>query len=238
VERSIHVSQNSLINVNKILYEFKINKKFWSYDSLTGEDHDIRRSKPAPYIKTAIKIANLYNMRTVVEIGSTRLAASRPCVEYFDSDPIDAFISPPCCCDGHATYFWARAGFETHTVDIDSNCLRGLEWSYGNLNESKPDNLHVHIPMDGIDFLQNFDKPIDVLYLDGWDKGTPQYAENHLKAYETAKPKLAFRHLVLIDDTDFNTLDGGKDQLLSPYLIDNNYHLLFTGRQTLFINHI
>jgi len=238
MERSVHVSQNPLVNINTILYQFKIDKKIWLYDNLTGEDYDIRRSKPAPYIRTAIKIANIYNMKTVIEIGSTRLAASQKCIKYFDSDPIDAFISPPCCCDGHATYFWARAGFETHTVDVDNNCLNGVEWSYANLKETKPDNLHIHIPMDGIEFLQNFNKPIDILYLDGWDKGTPQYAENHLKAYETAKSKLAFRHLVLIDDTDFDTVDGGKDQLLSPHLLKNNYHLLFTGRQTLFINQI
>ena len=95
-----------------------------------------------------------------------------------------------------------------------------------------------NINLRDINAVSHFNKPIDILYLDGWDKGTPQYAENHLKAYETAKSKLAFRHLVLIDDTDFDTADGGKDQLLSPHLLEKNYHLLFTGRQTLFINQI
>ena len=238
MECSISLSPSSSVNINKILYDFKIDKKIWSYDNLIGEDYDIRRSKPAPYIRTAIKIANIYSMKTVIEIGSTRLAASQKCVEYFDSDPIDAFISPPCCCDGHATYFWARAGFETHTVDVDSNCLRGLEWSYGNLNEKKPDNLHIHIPVDGIEFLQNFTKPIDVLYLDGWDKGTPNFAENHLNAYLAAQDKLSPIHMILIDDTDYVTPDGGKDKLLSPFLIEKGYTVLFNGRQTLFINDI
>jgi hypothetical protein len=236
MERGVHVSQNYLADISTILYKFKIDKKFWQYDNLTGEDYDIRRSKPAPYIRKVIDIANVYNMKTVVEIGSTRLAASQKCVEYFDSNPIDSFISPACCCDGHATYFWARAGFETHTVDIDENCLNGVEWSYGNLKENKPNNLHIHIPMDGIEFLRNFNKSIDVLYLDGWDKGTHEYAENHLKAYMAAKDKLSNIHLIVIDDTDFLTDAGGKDKLLSPYLIDNNYFVLFNGRQTLFIN--
>ena len=30
---------------------------------------------------------------------------------------------------------------------------------------------------------KNFDKKIDLLFLDGWDKGTDQYAERHLEAF-------------------------------------------------------
>lgn len=224
--------------INNIIYNFKTDKKFWYTDSLSGEDYDIRRSKPASYIKTTISIAKLLNMKTVVEIGSTRFAVSEKCVNYFDSSPTDAYISPPCCCDGHATYFWARAGFETHTVDISEHCINGINWSYGNLNEAIPSNLHLHIPEDGINFLENTDLNIDILYLDGWDKGTPDYAENHLRAYFAAQDKLSTIHLILVDDTDFITPNGGKDKLLSPYLIDHNYRILFNGRQTLFMNSI
>jgi len=227
---------SSLILLNSILYNFKINKKYWTYDNLTGEDYDTRRSKPAPYIRTAINIAKLLNMTTVVEIGSTRFAVTQPCVDYFDDTNSDPYISPPCCCDGHATYFWARAGFITHTVDIDTNCLNGVQWSYGNLNQPQPSNLKLHIPEDGISFLNNFSDKIDVLYLDGWDKGTMNYAEKHLEAFQAAKNKLSNIHLILIDDTDYLTKEGGKDQLLSPFLIEQNYYLLFNGRQTLFIN--
>lgn len=227
----------SIINkINEILLDFRIDKKFWYTDSLSGEDYDLRRSKPAPYIKTAINIAKVLDMKTVVEIGSTRFAVSEKCVNYFDSRPIDAYISPPCCCDGHATYFWARAGFETHTVDINDNCINGVNWSYFNLKETFPSNLHLHIPEDGLEFLSKTNLKIDILYLDGWDKGTPEYAENHLKAFFAAQDKLSTIHLILIDDTDFITVNGGKDKFLSPYLIDHNYKMLFNGRQTLFIN--
>lgn len=50
MECSVSVSKQIAININNILYQSKIDKKFWSYDNLTGEDYDIRRSKPAPYI--------------------------------------------------------------------------------------------------------------------------------------------------------------------------------------------
>jgi hypothetical protein len=42
-----------------------------------------------------------------------------------------------------------------------------------------------------------------------------------LEAYEAAKDKLAPNHLILIDDTDFLTEEGGKDRLLSPRLIED-----------------
>jgi hypothetical protein len=224
--------------INDIIYNLKIDKKFWFTDFLTGEDYDIRRSKPAEYIKTTIKIAKLLKMKNVVEIGSTRFAITKQCIEYFDSSIIDPFKSPPCCCDGHSTYFWAKHGFETHTVDIDQNCSHNIINSYKILNENFPNNLHLHIPMDGLEFLNNFKSSIDILYLDGWDKGTPDYAENHLKAFLAAEDKMSAIHLVLIDDTDFVTSDGGKDKLLSPFLIENNYRVLFNGRQTLFINQL
>ena len=75
-----------------------------------------------------------------------------------------------------------------------------------------------------------------ILFLDGWDKGTPDYAEQHLEAFKSSTDKLSDTHLILIDDTDYLTEDGGKDKLLSPYLMENNYSMLFNGRQTLFIN--
>ena len=41
--------------------------------------------------------------------------------------------------------------------------------------------------------------------------------------------------LISIDDTDFSTEEGGKDQLLSPYLLDNGYVKLLWGRQVVFV---
>jgi hypothetical protein len=224
--------------INKALLDFKVDQKYWLYDNLTGEDHDKFRSKPAPFIRKTIEIADILNLKTVVEIGSTRLSSTKQCIDYFDSCEKNAYDSPPCCCDGHATFFWARAGFEVYTVDIDINCINGVNWCYSNIGIEKPENLYLNIPKDGIDFLNTFDKKIDVLYLDGWDKGTPNYAENHLQAFLVARDKLSDLHLVLIDDTDFNTNDGGKDKLLSPFLVDCGYDLLFNGRQTLFINRV
>ena len=235
------IKKNKMVNVFKdvfkLSYNFKIDKKFWDHNNLSGDEHDKQRSKPAPYIKTTINIAKKLNLKTVVEIGSTRHATSRKCIDYFYSNN-DAYLSPPCCNDGHSTFFFTNEGFEVFSVDIDENCKTQNIWSFQNLRKEIPSNLHLEIPKDGIEFLSEFQSNIDILYLDGWDVGTPDYALRHLEAYMSAKNKLSKVHLILIDDTDFITEDGGKDAMLSPYLIDNGYIPLFNGRQTLFINTI
>jgi len=99
---------------------------------------------------------------------------------------------------------------------------------------------------DGIAFLKEFEGCIDLLYLDAWDVGVPQHAEKHLEAYRAAEHKLNSRNIVLIDDTDIRyTLEKGyhndeeslegKGAVLIPYLLANNYKILFKGRQTCLI---
>ncbi len=213
----------------------KIPKKYWDRINLTGEECTFERSKPGPYLKAAIEIAKLLNMKNVVEIGATRYGITQKCIDYFNND-MDYFISPPCCSDGHGGIFWSLAGFEVYSVDIDINCLIHAEWSFSAINRPIPDNLHLNIPKDGIEFLSKFDKKIDVLFLDGWDVGTQEYKEKHLEAFEVAKDKLSDTHLILIDDTDFSIDDEGKDAFLSPVLLSLDYTLIFDGRQKLFIN--
>jgi len=99
---------------------------------------------------------------------------------------------------------------------------------------------------DGIKFLKEFKGVIDLLFLDAWDIGVNNYAENHLEAYKAAEPKLNKRHIILIDDTDINhTAErgfhndedsmGGKGSVVIPYLIKNGYTVVFKGRQTCLI---
>ena len=214
---------------------FDVPKKYWDTIHISGEQHTFERSKPAPYLKKAMEIAKELNLNRVVEIGATRFAITDKCIDYFfgDSDP---FVSPPCCNDGHGGIFWALNGFETHSVDIDSNCKTQAIWSFENIKKPFPPNLHLNMPQDGIKFLEEFDKEIEILFLDGWDVGTDQYREKHLEAFYTAKNKLSKTHLILIDDTDFEIGAEGKDYLLSPELLKLGYTMLFDGRQKLFIN--
>jgi FkbM family methyltransferase len=235
-KKQTKISEKKITNkIYELIHGFKVDKKFWGYDSLSGEEHDIKRSKPAPYLKLSIEIAKILKMKTVVQIGSSRYAVTQKCLNYFDNIN-DPFVSPPCCSDGHSTYFLSKSGLEVYSADSDENAKVAIEWSFQNLREEFPSNLHISIPHDGIEFLSQFENKIDFLYLDDWDKGTPQYAEKHLEAFKVAKNKFSDVHLILIDDTDFVTDSGTKDMLLTPHLIDLGYIPLFNGRQTLFIN--
>lgn len=218
---------------------FKPDAKYWDHDVLTPEENSLR-DFPAPWIRKIIEVIQHLQGKVVVEIGSTRRELTQACLNYYmHSDRMTSAEAPPCCQDGHSTHFWAAAGLETYTVDIDERCVEQLHNQYKHhIKTDVPNNLHIHIPQDGIEFLKNFHTNIDLLFLDGWDKGTHMYAERHLEAYLAAKDKFSPTHLIAIDDTDFITESGGKDKILTPYLIDNGYTLLLQGRQKLFINHV
>jgi hypothetical protein len=227
----------TLIEVLKTCDSFKKTTYYWNHDVLTHEENSIR-NYPAPWISKTIELLNIIEAKTMVEIGATRRELTKNCINYFDdSMQLESKDAPPCCQDGHSTYFWARTGIEVHTVDVDEQCITQIQNSYKyHAQEPIPDNLHIHIPRDGIEFLKNFNKQIDFLYLDGWDKGTAFYAERHLEAYLAARDKLSDIHIISIDDTDFNTESAGKDKLLTPYLLENGYIKILWGRQNVFIN--
>lgn len=216
--------------------EFKVNTLFWDHFPLQAEENSLRNF-PAPWIRKTIELLKIMGAKTMVEIGSTRRELTQNCISYYkNSYKLKSAEAPPCCQDGHSTYFWAKSGIDIYTVDIDESCITQLVNQYKyHIQEPIPDNLHIHIPQDGIRFLENFEKQIDFLYLDGWDVGVEKYAEKHLEAYLAAKDKLSPVHLVAIDDTDFDTEQGGKDKLLTPYLLENGYIKLLSGRQNVFL---
>lgn len=230
-------------------YDFRVDTVYPDDRYLTAERQHLR-NYPAPWIRKTIELLGIIKARVAVEIGSTRLALGQACIDYFEScqsaDPHQpgpfrserdtAPSRPECCLDGHSTYFWARAGLETHTVDVDARCRDVIAGQYAKLREPIPDNLHVWVPRDGIDFLAESDLEIDFLYLDGWDVGTERYAEMHLEAYLAAEPLLAASHLISIDDADFAIGAGGKDRVLGPNLIDRGYVPLLSGRQKVFFS--
>ena len=208
----------------------------WDTIHISGDDHTFRRAKPAPYFRLLSNINNKYPFKTIVEVGSIRFAVTQKCIDFHNQEKY-TLEGPPCCSDGHSTYFFSKFGCEFHTVDIDPNRNDAINNSFIHLNEPFPSNLHVHVPCDGIEFLKTFDKKIDLLFLDGWDVGTTDYAENHLLAYQVTKifNKLADNCIIGVDDTDFAGGFLGKDGLLGPALIEDGFIPFPRGRCTLFI---
>lgn len=128
-------------------------------------------------------------------------------------------------CDGRSTLLWGLSGAEVFSVDIDPAASQESRRATAGLS-----NVHI-VTQDAEAFLEDFEGPIDLLYLDAWDIGTPDYQGNHLRAYQRARPLLHAKSLILIDDTDLQ--DGGKGALVVPAAVGDGFRTLLTGRQTL-----
>lgn len=190
----------------------------WNTADLSVHEQMFVRDKPRDYLMACIELCRLIDARTIVEIGSMRTEISHP-IEPFD---------PYCCNDGHSTAFWSyylgdRASI--HSVDIDPN---------SSFVSRFPGVYFVNA--DGIEFCHGFPGKIDLLFLDAWDvvERTP-FAEKHLESFEAARPKLAQKHVICIDDVDIG--DGGKGRFIVPKLVEEcGYFVVANGRQAIFTN--
>tara|TARA_R110000765_G_scaffold154464_5_gene257477 strand:+ start:1743 stop:2390 length:648 start_codon:yes stop_codon:yes gene_type:complete len=195
-----------------------------------------RRDKPAKSLNKALNLFREINGELIVEIGSQRTECS-------DEDE-----EKDCCIDGHSSVLFAEEGVDFFTCDIDAGASKLLQQIL--ISKGLEGNCSIW-NADGIEFLQNaeFPKKIDLLYLDAWDVNPgEQYAQNHLKAFLVAEPRLNDKHIILIDDTDIvwsdthgfsidNTALAGKGELLVPVLLERGYKLQWEGRQACFTNY-
>lgn len=213
-----NASEDQKKSIDSLIEATKLGLKTWPAINLSSAEQIYERQKPLHYLKLQLQLLEYISGHTVVEIGSSRSPMAHDINEF---DPL-------CCNDGHSTYHWASSGkYEVHTVDIcaDSKAL---------LDAAALPNLKAHT-CDGVGFLKDWKgRPIDFLFLDAWDVGVPEYSEKHLEAYLAVKDKMAGKHIIGIDDTDF--AGEGKGKYLVPHLLELGYRKLAEGRQTIFIN--
>ena len=149
-----------------------------------------------------------FDGRVIVEIGSIR-------------DPRTVAAGT----DGHSTLAWARSGLPTWSVDISERATeitRQMVADYRNV---------TCITMGGIEFLQMFDLPIDLLYLDGPDP-VRQHGEHWaVDAFRVAG--LSERAVLLIDDVDLP--NRGKGRYVIPEAERSGFRLVECGRQALLV---
>lgn len=121
------------------------------------------------------------------------------------------------------TWFIGKHGGHFSTCD--------LEWAHCELCRSILGKNHEYENWnvtcgDGVKFLQEFNGPIDLLYLDSMDCGDGTHgfqasAAHHLDLLMAAKPKLSPKAIVAIDDNfqSDNWYGAGKGALVVPYLL-------------------
>ncbi len=116
------------------------------------------------------------------------------------------------------------------SVDIDPMAVKISKKAIGSYRK------HVRvICSDSISFLENFNFPIDFLYLDSYDydEHNPEPSQNHhLKEIIAAYPKLHKNSIVLIDDCDLP--NGGKGLLVKSFLLGKGWKIIYEGYQILF----
>ena len=84
---------------------------------------------------------------------------------------------------------------------------------------------------DSINFLSNFDKKIDLLYLDSLDGHDPVSASNHqLSEIKAATKNMHKDTLILLDDK------GTKTNLSLNYLIDHSYEILLETKYQILLS--
>jgi len=135
--------------------------------------------------------------------------------------------------DGWSTLNWEYYAKNTNSrvfvVDIDNN----------HLEKSKqvvpPSEWVEYTKSDSIEYLEKFDKKIDLLFLDSYDycgdEENIRKCHNHsLNEVKAAWDKLNDKCFVLIDDVFSSNWDG-KGKLTIPYLLENGFTVAYFMEQ-------
>lgn len=186
----------------------------------------LQREAPYQYLRTAIEMFNQRNGIVIVEIGCMRQRFNHP----INQEPVDC----PSRLDGHSTAHFADSGAEFYSVDINKAAIQIAQECIA------PNPKTRMFCMDGLKFLRNFTKRIDLLFLDAWDVDLLDCAEKHLEAYKIAKKNLDENSLILIDDCDVSMVDrklspavvpyGGKGELVVQEAMNDGWKVLKSGR--------
>ena len=99
-------------------------------------------------------------------------------------------------------------------------------------------NFIDYVESDSVEFLKNYNEPIDLLYLDSLDVpiGTGEdrtlCQEHNLKEFISSEPNLHRYSIVLVDDYFGG---NGKGRLTEKYMLEKGWRLIVSNQQQLFI---
>lgn len=132
---------------------------------------------------------------------------------------------------------WAKEnGAKLHSVDISKASCEGSKTEVS--KQGLDDIVTVHHD-DSLEFLKNFNDPIDLLYLDSYDYSRTdkdiqlKSQEHHLKEFKIIENKLHDNTIVLIDDCGLP--GGGKGKTVIEYMTSKNWKILINAYQVLLV---
>jgi predicted O-methyltransferase YrrM len=140
-----------------------------------------------------------------------------------------------CGTDGCSTAIfgeWAKVNKGTfYSVDINEQYLQNAARALGETA------FFVHfVHSDSLEFLKNFNQPIDFLYLDSFDfdfNNPVPSQEHHLKEIVAAYHCLTPKSVVMIDDCDLP--HGGKGKLAINFLMQKGWKIFSEGYQVILV---
>jgi hypothetical protein len=186
------------------------------------------------------------NFKTVVELGTSRSYVDGRYEGCNNNNPI--YWQP----NNPEVWDWAAGSFtrtfadsfkhidniEFHTVDLAANHIYRCKV----MNETDFPFINFHISTSE-DFLQNYNKKIDLLYLDTGDMTPIQHtAELHLREAKIIieRDLINDNGIILIDDIRSvvpykygESIDLGKGYLSIPYFLNNGFELVMDEYQTI-----
>ena len=180
---------------------------------------------------------------TIVELGTSR---SFVCGRFEGCNSDDVKYWEP---NNPEKWDWSAGSFtkvfsnlypnsDFHTLDLMKSHINRCK-----IMNADKNNITYHVSSSE-DFLEKFDKKIDLLYLDTGDM-TPieDTAQLHLREAKIIieKDLLAENGIILIDDVksvvpkkiDGETSDLGKAKYSIPYFLENGYESVFNEYQTI-----
>lgn len=164
-----------------------------------------------------LKLMYKRNVKTIVETGTAR--------------------NGQCNCrgDGCSSPIWGQWAQKNkavvYSVDIDPEAVQSSSLACA----SYLDHM-VFATSDSVEFLRDFKKPIDLLYLDSYDfdiSNPVPSQEHHLKEIIAVYPRLHKKSIVLIDDCGLPS--GGKGKLVIEYLLAKGWKIALSEYQVVLI---
>ncbi|HEV2129117.1 MAG TPA: class I SAM-dependent methyltransferase [Thermomicrobiales bacterium] len=195
--------------------------RFASWQSIFAATYQDKLAGRFPTMKAALNLFLQHDGTTIVETGTLRWVES---LEHGWEG------------DGNATYIFGEVlqEFGGHLWTCDADPVAIAESREG--TKRFADHI-TYVNQDSVAFLDSFDHPIDLLYLDSMDcprEGDASAAQAHnLRELQAALPKLSRNGVTLIDDNGYP--NGGKALKSKQHLAEQGWLCLYDAQQTLWM---
>ena len=182
------------------------------------EKYNHKKNVRYPFFKETLRLSMERKVKVIVETGTSRGKSKFLFFTKFNWK------------DGMSTLMFAEFANlidgELNTCDISAKNISNAR----NFTKKFHQNVNFSI-QDSVVFLKNFNKQIDLLYLDSFDGHNVELASKHqLKESEAVIDKLSKNSLVILDDK------GAKTIYSTSFFINNGFKILIESKRQVLLS--